>query len=277
MVFGGDGMLGSDVVDACRAAGHTVRAVTLADGDITDAGFAWRIVAPGWEVVNCAAYTQVDKAEAERELAFAVNGIGAGTIAEACREHGCRLIHLSTDYVFSGTLGRPYREEDEPDPINVYGESKLDGERRVAAAGCGSLIVRVQSLFGARGPNFVRTISRVLAGEKPELRVVTDQVSSPTYTRHLASAIVTLLGEERGGIVHVRAGGECSWFEFAEAIAARVRPEVKVEPVTSEAFPRPARRPAYAVMDTARFWEWTGEGLPDWAQGLDEYLKEDGT
>jgi dTDP-4-dehydrorhamnose reductase len=273
-VFGGDGMLGSDVVEACLGLGWEVGVVTLLDGDIRDAGFVRRVVEAGVVVVNCAAYTQVDRAEEERELAFAVNGVGAGHLAEACRERGCRLLHMSTDYVFSGTLGRAYREEDEPDPVNVYGASKLDGERRVLATGCESLIVRVQSLFGVRGPNFVKTICRVLAGENPALRVVTDQVSSPTYTRHLAGAIVALLAGGHSGIVHVRAAGECSWHAFAEAIAARVRPGAVVEPVTSVAYPRPARRPAHAVLDVGRFREWTGQELPSWQQGLEAYLKE---
>lgn len=276
MVFGGDGMLGSDLVEACEGAGLSVRVVTLADGDLTtDPGFPARMMEPGAVVVNCAAYTQVDQAETERALAFAVNGSGAGLIAEACREAGCRMIQLSTDYVFSGVSERPYCEDDEPDPINAYGASKLDGEQRVAAAGCESLIVRVQSLYGRRGPNFVKTIRKVLAQEDPQLRVVDDQVSSPTYTRHLAEALVTLVKTDRTGIVHVRADGVCSWFEFARAIAARVRPEVEVTPVTSDAFPRPARRPPFGVLDVSRFNEWTGGGLPRWAQGLDTYLEEE--
>ena len=184
------------------------------------------------------------------------------------------MLQVSTDYVFNGRGARPYREDDIPDPVNAYGASKLEGERQVREAGGNHLIVRVQSLYGRHGHNFVRSILRKLEAEAPALRVVGDQVCSPTYTRHLAQAILALIRAEKTGVVHVRASGECTWHEFAAAIAARVRPGTAVHPVPTSAYPTPARRPAYAVMDCRRYREWTGRQMPHWREGLDAYLRE---
>ena len=177
--------------------------------------------------------------------------------------------------MFDGRKGSVYSEDDPVNPLNAYGASKLAGEELVRGAGGRSLIVRTQSLFGVRGANFVRTIAQRLKRSDEPLRVVNDQFSSPTYTWHLAAAIVRLLQLDREGIVNVTATGFCSWFEFAQAIAARVKPGAEIKPVSSDEYPRPAVRPAYAVLDVNRYREWTGSGLPSWQKGLDEYLSEE--
>ncbi len=275
IVLGAAGMLGHDLVPACQAAGFTTIGLDLPEVDITQPASLAEAIPGDSTVINCAAYTRVDDAEAEKELAFAINGEGAGNVAQVCKEKVCRLLHLSTDYVFNGEGEEPYRENDPTDPINVYGASKLDGEQRVAAALNNHLIIRVQSLFGRSGPNFVKAISRKLEEEQPELRVVNDQISAPTYTGHLAKGIVTLLQGPYSGKVHVSASGHCSWYEFACAIAARLRPDIEVQPVSTAEFPRPARRPAHGVMDTRRFKGWTGgQQMPTWEEGLNDYLKE---
>jgi dTDP-4-dehydrorhamnose reductase len=217
----------------------------------------------------------VDDAETQRDQAYAVNAEGAGNVARICSAQNIGLIHISTDYVFNGRKGSPYSEEDPVSPLNIYGASKLAGEDLVRDADGRSLIIRTQSLFGARGANFARTIVQRLGGSNEPLRVVNDQFSSPTYTRHLAEAIVRLLQSGREGIVNVVASGHCSWFEFAQAIAARVKANAMIEPVNSAEYPRPAVRPAYSVLGVNRYREWTGSALPPWQKGLEEYLAEE--
>jgi dTDP-4-dehydrorhamnose reductase len=236
-----------------------------------DLGVLGDLAGTDW-IVNCAAYTDVDGAESDRETAFAVNAAGAGRLARVAAARDVRLLHVSTDYVFDGALRRPYREDDMPGPINVYGESKLAGEAEVAAAGGRSLIVRTQSLYGPGGRHFVGAIRGLLQKGDQPLRVVNDQTTCPTYTGHLAAAILRLLAVETQGIVHVSASGECTWHAFARAIAEQLRPGAVVDPVSSDAFPRPARRPAYGVLDKGRYEEWTGVEMPSWEDGLAAFL-----
>jgi dTDP-4-dehydrorhamnose reductase len=274
-ILGCKGMLGADLMAACRNAGIETRGLDLPDCDITEFECVRANLPAVDRVVNCAAYTRVDEAETQRDQAYAVNAEGAGNVARICSAQNIGLIHISTDYVFNGRKGSPYSEEDPVSPLNIYGASKLAGEDRVRDADGHSLIIRTQSLFGARGANFVRTIVQRLGGSDEPLRVVNDQFSSPTYTRHLAEAIVRLLQSGREGIVNVVASGHCSWFEFAQAIAARVKPDAAIEPVSSDEYPRPAVRPAYSVLDVSRYREWTGSTLPSWQKGLEEYLAEE--
>lgn len=266
-------MLGRDLTAACRAAGHEVFGYDLPELDLTrDDGGLDRLRGCDW-AVNCAAYTDVDGAESHRDSAFAVNADGAGRAAAWCARRGITLIHISTDYVFDGLSPRPYPEDAKVRPLNVYGESKLHGELAVQAAAGRHLIVRTQSLFGIHGKNFVAAILQRLEAGSP-LKVVSDQTSCPTFTVHLAAAILHLMRCGRLGIVHVSASGECTWFEMACAIAQRVKPGAEVQPVTAQAFGRPARRPAYSVLDKSRYEEWTGQRMPSWEQGLDDYLRE---
>lgn len=278
VILGGNGMLGSDLAKAGEAAGLDVGVLDLPQLDIRDFNNVREVLPQADWAVNCAAFTRVDDAEAQRHAAFAVNGEGAHSVARVCARRAIKLLHVSTDYVFDGRKGRPYLETDRPDPLGVYGASKLAGEKAVRAEGGHFLIVRTQSLFGARGPNFVRAIVKKLreSTDGAPLRVVNDQISSPTYTRHLADALVRLIRLDKQGIVHCVASGECSWYDFAQAIVERVRPGYEVVPITTAELARPAPRPAYSVLDTSLYNSWAGHPMPSWQDGLDAYLKEEG-
>jgi dTDP-4-dehydrorhamnose reductase len=277
LITGAAGMLGSDVVVAARTAGH--EPVTLARGelDICDRGAveqALTVAAPG-AVVNCAAWTDVDGAESNEDGAVAVNGGGAGNVAAAAAAVGAWTIHVSSDYVFDGRKREPYLESDPVAPQSAYGRSKLEGERAVAQAAPGRhTIVRSSWLFGAAGACFPRTILK-LAGERDRLTVVDDQVGCPTYTGHLASALVALAARPGGpppGVLHVAGGGQCSWFQFAtEIVAAAGIIDCEVAPVSTAEFPRPASRPAYSVLRSERGDD--APQLPHRVEGLSAYLE----
>jgi dTDP-4-dehydrorhamnose reductase len=276
LITGAGGMLGQDVVAAATAAGLQPLALARAELDITDPGAldaAFSSIRPD-VVVNCAAWTDVDGAEAEPDVALALNGVGAGNLARAAAGAGAWTIHVSSDYVFDGTKREPYVESDPTSPQSAYGRTKLAGESAVAreAPGCHT-IVRSSWLFGAGGTCFPATILR-LAGERDRLSVVDDQVGCPTFTGHLAQALVELgAGADRmSGIVHIAGGGSCSWYEFAVEIVQRagMAGTTDVAPCSTAEMPRPARRPAYSVLGSER-WPPAAE-LPDWRQGLEQYM-----
>ncbi|MDQ3850537.1 MAG: dTDP-4-dehydrorhamnose reductase, partial [Actinomycetota bacterium] len=222
-------------------------------------------------VVNCAAYTDVDGAEDDAGAAFAVNADGAGDVAAAAAEVGASIVHVSTDYVFDGSKRTPWLESDPVGPLGVYGASKLAGERAVARATPRHAIVRTAWLFGAGGRNFVDTML-ALAAEREEVAVVTDQIGCPTWTGHLAPALVELAkrpGET--GLHHIAAGGACSWNELAREVFERSGADCRVRPATSDAFPRPAPRPAYSVLGTERPHPLL---LAHWRAGVAAYLRE---
>jgi dTDP-4-dehydrorhamnose reductase len=271
LITGAAGMLGQDVAAAASAAGHEVTAMSRRELDITDpAAVAGAIGGARPDVViNCAAYTNVDGAETEREQAHAVNGSGAGNVARAAAENGARIVHVSSDYVFDGSKRSPYVESDPTGPLSQYGSSKLAGEVAVARAAPGAhTIVRSAWLFGLLGPCFPATIMR-LARERDELTVVDDQVGCPTFTPHLAVALVKLSGAAPTGIVHVAAGGQCSWFEFAEEIVTAAGADCEVKPGTTAELARPAPRPAYSVLGSEREHPIT---LPPWQEGVRAHL-----
>ncbi len=273
LVTGAGGMLGRDVLAAARQAGHDAVGLTRAELDVTDAGaVAVRIADERPDaVVNCAAYTNVDGAEHERELAFRVNGEGAANVAAAANTAAARVVQLSTDYVFDGRAGRPYTESDPANPLSSYGASKLAGEHAVAAAAPERhLIVRSSWLFGVGGPNFVETMLR-LAGERDELAVVDDQIGCPTYTGHLAQALVRLAAGAETGVRHLAAAGQCSWHDFAAEIFARTDTVVGLRRATTEEIARPAPRPAFSVLASEREPQIA---LPEWRAGLAAYLAE---
>lgn len=273
LVTGGAGMLGRAVVAAAVRLGHEVVAPASKDLDIRDGDAVRDAVAAAdpAAIVNCAAWTDVDGAEAAEEQALAVNGAGAGNLARAAAETSARVVHVSTDYVFDGEKRAPWVESDPVAPLSAYGRTKLAGEREVAAATDEHAIVRTAWLFGAGGRNFVETMLDLGAG-RDEVSVVTDQVGRPTWTEHLAPALVEL-AERRGdvGVFHADGTGACSWYEFAIEIFDRAGLMVRVLPVTSDRFPRPARRPAYSVLDTERD---PGVHLPPWQDGLAVYLAQ---
>lgn len=287
LVVGGDGQVGTDLrrrLAACAQVLATTRSGRLADGgecETLDLGDA-EAIAPLLRrlrpdhVVNAAAYTAVDRAESEPEPAQAINAIAPGRLAQACAEAGIGLIHFSTDYVFDGRGARPYREDDATAPLNVYGRSKLDGERAIAASGARHLILRTAWVYAAtHGQNFLRTMLRVGA-QRDELRVVADQRGSPTPTWLLADAVARIL--ERGivdsGVRHLAAAGETTWHGFAEAIFAEavarglLEHAPRVTAIATADYPTPAQRPAYSVLDTQCLRNEYALDLPDWREGL---------
>jgi dTDP-4-dehydrorhamnose reductase len=267
-------MLGLDVAAAALAAGHDAVALSRSELDITDLGRVAEAVAAARPdaVINCAAYTNVDGAEADPDAAHAVNATGAHNLAAAAAQAGAWTVHVSTDYVFDGTNTTPYLESDPTDPQSVYGATKLAGEQAIAqAAPAAHTIVRSSWLFGNRGPCFPATMLR-LASERDELTVVDDQVGCPTFTPHLAHALVDFAATPQPplGLVHLAAEEQCSWYEFAVAILERAGVATPVRPCTTAEFPRPAARPAYSVLRSER-----GEQvprLPSWRDGLAAYL-----
>ena len=272
LVTGAAGMLGQDVVRAAEFVNHEVVGYARADLDITDPRVVRRVM--GAErpdaVINCAAWTDVDGAEESEAEATEVNGVGAGIVAAEAADVGAVVVHPSTDYVFDGSSRRPYIESDKPTPLQAYGRTKLAGEVEVAAHAERHFIVRSSWLFGARGDNFVETMLR-LAGDLQQIVVVRDQIGSPTYTGHLADAIVRLLDGEAWGIHHIAGSDQCSWYEFAVEIFRQAGVDTRVLSCTSEEFPRPAARPAYSVLGTERDYPIV---LPDWQEGLASYLRE---
>ncbi len=274
-VTGAGGQLGGDVVDTFTGAGHEVTALQRADCDIRDADAVARALdaaAPD-ALVNCAAWTYVDGAEGNPDAAFAVNATGPGVLASACAARNMLLLHVSTDYVFDGTATAPMDEATPPAPLSVYGKSKLAGEDAVRELAPRHQIVRTSWLFGRDGPNFVLTM-RSLAREGRELRVVADQRGSPTWTGHLAPALLRLLQHAAPGTYHLTASGVTSWHGFAEAALAASGMTVPVTAITSAAYPRPAPRPMYSVLDN-RAWRALGEPpLPSWRDGLAAYLHQ---
>ena len=272
-IVGGRGMLGNDFKAVADAAGAKTLVLDLPDFDICKIETIEKALPACDYVLNCAAFTRVDDAEKERELTLAINATGAGNLARVCAARRLPLLHISTDYVFDGRKGTPYVETDPTAPLNFYGVSKLRGEEAVQAAGGPFTIVRTQSLYGLHGRNFIKAILNQLQQGRRELRVVSDQVSSPTFTVHLAEALWALMQKQPGGLVNVAAAGHCSWHAFACAIVQEVGVQAEVLPRSTAELNYPALRPAFSVLDTARFTQITGHRMPDWRQGLKDYLR----
>ncbi len=270
LVIGAAGMLGQEVVRAGEAAGREVIGLRRGELDVTDVEAVRRRVdfeRPG-AVVNCAAYTNVDGAEDERELAFGLNARAPGVVAAAAAEVGAPILHLSSDYVFDGRKGEPYVESDATAPLSAYGESKLAGEAPTIEANPRHFVVRSAWLFGLAGPNFVDTMVR-LGRERDEVRVVDDQVGSPTFCVDLAEALVALVATDDHGIHHVAGGGACSWAELAAETFALAGVDCRVVPVASSEMDRPAPRPAFSALASERA---ATPRLRPWQEGLQAYL-----
>jgi dTDP-4-dehydrorhamnose reductase len=268
-------MVGQDVCAALESRGETVLPLTKSDLDITDAAAvrdAVRRTKPDI-IVNCAAYTKVDDAETNEHLATAINGSAVEFLAGAANEFGALLVQISTDFVFDGAKRTPYEVNDATAPLSAYGRSKLIGEQAATLARK-HIVLRTAWLFGVHGRNFVEAIRGLVRKGTNPLTVVNDQRGRPTYTLHLADAIIRLAQRAHGdenarGILHYADEPECTWFDFARAIAGD---QATVTPVSSDAFPRPAKRPAYSVLSTERYERITGVKPESWAEGLREYL-----
>jgi len=280
LVTGAEGMLGWEIERAARrlVAGVDWRvAAHPRDGlDITDLDAvrqAIGIVSPA-VLINCAAWTDVDGCESNEIEALRVNGEAPGRLARICQEAGVVLVHFSTDYVFDGTATHPYTEDDPVHPVSAYGRSKLAGEVAIRETGAAHLILRTQWLYGSRGKNFVDTILlRAAAGEP--LRVVNDQHGAPTYARELAAATLAAIAKGIRGTYHAANSGACTWYDVARAALALadMDPDA-VTPVATAEIPRPARRPAWGVLDTIRL-ERAGVRLSPWREALETYIRKD--
>ena len=288
LVVGCNGMLAKAIASAAPA-GYLLTGVDLPEFDMTDRSQVISLVhrlRPD-TIINCAAYTNVDGCETEVRLANSVNGTAVGYLAESAKSVDATLVHVSTDYLFDGCKGSPYGEEDQPNPQSVYGNSKLLGEQAILTSELKKyFIVRTSWLYGPGGRNFVETVLR-LAGEREELKIVADQVGSPTYTVDLANAIFNLLDAVTGhqfsapscyGIYHFSDEGYCSWYEFACTIVAEARrhnlPVVtrEVRPIRTAEYPLPARRPANSVFDKSKYRNTTGAEVPEWRDSLKAYF-----
>jgi dTDP-4-dehydrorhamnose reductase len=272
LITGAAGMLGRDLMLAAGNAGHDVVGFGKGELDVADPDSVRRRVDRERPdvVVNSAAWTDVDGAEAAEEAALAVNGAGAGNVAAAAAEVDAAVVHVSTDYVFDGAKRTPYVESDQPAPLSAYGRTKLAGEEAVVAANQRHFVVRSAGLFGIGGKNFVETMLR-LAASSGEVAVVRDQVASPTYTWHLAYGIVRLIKGIEYGIHHMAAAGEVSFYDFAREIYEQAKVECKVLSVTTEEFGRPAARPAYSALISGRQHPIR---LPSWQDGVAGYLAQ---
>jgi dTDP-4-dehydrorhamnose reductase len=274
LIIGANGMLARDVIEAFQN-GNELILCDHPDIDIRRSDSVTAFIErhrPDW-VLNCAAYTDVDGAETDRDLAFAVNADGPGILARACREQSARLCHISTDFVFDGSAREPYRETDPVGPLSVYGQSKLAGEHQIQEAFEDYLIVRTSWMFGLGGKNFITTICR-LASERDEVQVVDDQIGCPTSAADLAAILRVALEKNLRGIYHACNTGVCSWFELAREAVALSGISSRVVPVATSQMPRPARRPAFSAMDCSKISRDCGLRIRHWREALRDYIAQ---
>jgi len=277
LLTGGHGMLGKALQDNLRQHNLSFVAMNKQTCDITNLTQLRHCIQqhrPTY-IINCAAYTAVDDAEEDTERAFAINETGSKNLGLIAQEFQLGLIHISTDYVFDGTSTSPYVETAPTNPLSVYGTSKLKGEQALLMCCPTAKIVRTQWLYGPYGKNFVQTML-TLAKKYPALTVVDDQIGTPTYTPHLADALRRLMAHTQSGIFHVRNSGSGSWYDFAMEIFSQSNIDIKVSPVDSSAYPRPAARPKHSVLAMDRWHKELQEPpLPHWKEALQEYIDSD--
>ncbi len=273
LVTGAKGQLGRDLMNELERQGLEGIGVDVEEMDITDPEKCRSVIgqARADAVIHCAAYTAVDAAEDQAELCRRINGEGTRNVAEACRDAGVKLMYISTDYVFDGQGTRPWEPDDERAPLNVYGQTKYEGELAIEELLDRYYIIRIAWVFGAAGKNFIKTMLR-LGKEKGAVSVVDDQVGSPTYTYDLARLLVDMVQTEHYGRYHATNEGECSWYEFACEIFRQAGLKVQVTPVSSEAFAARAKRPANSRMSKEKLTEKGFVRLPDWQDALRRFL-----
>ena len=287
LLIGANGQVGWELRRTLAGLGEVI-AASIEGGygpiiDLLDKGLLAQLVedAQPDAVVNAAAYTAVDKAETDRDIARRINADAVGELGRLLAVRGTPIIHYSTDFVFSGQGNRPYTEADSPGPLNVYGETKLGGEVALLESGAPALVFRTSWVYGARGANFLLTMLRLFK-EKDELRVVDDQFGTPTWSRMLAEMTALVLYrvlrgdldlKEVGGLYHLTGSGEVSWFGFAQAILERSGSTCRLIPIHSSDYPAPAKRPTYSVLDNTKFQQTFGLYMPDWQVSLDQCLE----
>ena len=274
LVTGSDGLIGTNILPDLSKQ-FDIIPVTEAQWDILDKKMGGEIIRSHQPdvLINLAAITNVDGCEDAEEAAYRVNAEGAGLLADLCKENNVKLLHFSTDYVFDGMGTRPYTEEDAPNPLSVYGRSKLLGEKKILENYPSSLIVRTEWIYGRGGENFITKVTRI-AREKGRVEVVDDQTGSPTFAQDLAEPVRALITQNKSGIYHVTNGGACTWFQFAREIFSILGIDVLCLPVSSTQSQRKARRPAYSVLDCTKLKRDTGLSLRLWQEALRQYLAE---
>jgi dTDP-4-dehydrorhamnose reductase len=281
LLTGAHGQLGWEL-QRMVPVGVTLMALGSGELDITDQACVARVVAAAQPqvVINAAAYTAVDRAETEPERALAVNGHGAGNLARAAREHGARLVHISTDFIFDGLQSTPYLPSDRPHPLGVYGQSKLAGEEQILAIteGSATTIIRTAWVYSAHGHNFVKTMLRLMA-ERETISVISDQVGTPTWAANLARAVWSVVETGGSGVHHCTDAGVASWYDFAMAIMEEAHGlgllsrQPTILPIPSSAYPLPARRPAFSVLDKTSLCQATGLTPEHWRVALRKMLR----
>jgi dTDP-4-dehydrorhamnose reductase len=276
LIFGGEGLLGSDMHKVLALQqGLEVQSFSHQEFDITDF-VRVRDALPKVDVfINCAGERQVDEAEDDRKGMFDVNMKGVRNLAMVCKRNRTLLVHFSSHYIFDGEKQKKYTERDTPNPLNIYGASKLAGDMEIRAVGGEYLIIRTQSLFGTGGPCFINKLIDSFAINAP-VQVPDDEIITPTYTRHLAGAVGSLVRLNKRGLVNVASAGEASRLEIAEWLAKRLNSASTITAVKSRDIPRRAKRPLYSVLDSHWFRMWTGSEMPDWKVAIEEYLKSRG-
>lgn len=274
-ILGSKGMLGTDLMACCREKNLNVQGYDLPEFDITDAPSLKKIVSASSCIVNCAAYTNVDRAEQEEPLAAQINGHSVGVLARLAGGADIPVVHISTDFVFDGMQDRPYLETDLPNPINAYGRSKLDGEKQLAAAGCRYCILRVEWTYGRAGVNFVKKILEA-AQTRPVLKVVDDQIGSPTAVKEIAAVIGQILERKEfpEGIFHLAAAGYTSRYEMARFIGRIKGIHTPIEPCKTADFPSPAKRPLNSRFNCSKIETLLGKKMKSWQESLTEFLEQ---
>lgn len=277
LVTGARGQLGTDLMNELKKRGLQGIGVDIDEMDITDAGMCREVIGSSRAdaVIHCAAYTAVDAAEDNEELCRRINSEGTRNVVLACKEAGIKMMYISTDYVFDGQGERPWEPDDQRDPLNIYGQTKYEGELAVEELLERFFIVRIAWVFGAAGNNFIKTMLR-LGKERGAVKVVADQVGSPTYTYDLARLLVDMILTEKYGRYHATNEGLCSWYEFAVEIFRRagLGDKVSVTPVSSSEFPVKAARPRNSRLSKQKLTDHGFEPLPSWQDALDRYLQE---
>lgn len=275
LVTGAKGQLGTDLMNELAKRGIEGIGVDVQEMDITDAEACRRVIKNSGAdaVIHCAAYTAVDAAEDNVDLCRRINGEGTRNVAQACKEADIKLMYISTDYVFDGQGTRPWEPDDERHPLNVYGQTKYEGELAVEELSDKYFIVRIAWVFGVAGKNFIKTMLR-LGKERGAVSVVDDQIGSPTYTYDLARLLVDMIQTDKYGRYHATNEGLCSWYEFAKEIFRQAGMDVPVTPVSSDAFPAKATRPSNSRLNKDKLSENGFERLPAWQDALGRFLKE---
>jgi len=283
IILGGKGMLGTDVAAECKSRGIDYEVFDLPQFDITNERQLLTVIHGAKTIVNCAAYTNVEKAESEPELAFRVNGEAVGTLALSARKSGAWVLHISTDFVFDGKSDKPYKEKDIPHPINVYGRTKLAGERLLEENKCNYCIMRVEWTYGLNGDNFIKKILQKARGlteearagsPRHEMKVVDDQFGSPTSTKEAAKAVCDLINKKPKGIYHFASHGYTNRFLTAQFIAEKLKLDVQISPCKTNDFPAAAVRPLNSRFDCSKIRPLLTGPVRLWQEPLEEFLKQ---